>query len=229
VMQRTVEKSKLPLRDAVELDKEGKKMEAVAKYVEGISLLMEAMAYAVSLREKDALKNTISKYMVRAETLKGQAKLKVDSLEQRHIKEGTTGHGYDKIFAKCIDDTLSEVNVEDAYIIAHHQILNFVRFCEFCVLHARNLRRIRLRTQRDGQNEEALAELGRSLSSRGIELIVVFDHLIHDREIRFDNGWIVKIGRGLDYFHNPGRYGLGAGDLNLRRCHETNVDIFRMR
>ncbi|VDM38819.1 unnamed protein product [Toxocara canis] len=215
-MQAIIERSKPLLRDAVALDKDDKKVEAVGKYVEGVS-------------EKDTLKATIMKYMARAETLKGQARVKVISLEQRHIKDGTIGHGYDKIFAKCMDDCLTEVIVEDAYIIAHHQILNFVRFCEYCVLNARNLRRISLRTQREGNNEEAVGELGRSLSMRHITLTVVFDSSIHDREIRFNNGWIVKIGRGLNYFRNPGKYGLGAGDLNLRQCYETNVDIFRMQ
>jgi ATP-dependent Lon protease len=27
---------------------------------------------------------------------------------------------------------------------------------------------------------------------------------IHDREIRLDNGWIIKIGRGLDFYQKPG-------------------------
>ncbi|VDK54922.1 unnamed protein product [Anisakis simplex] len=229
-MERYIERGKKPLREAVELDKDDKKMEAVQKYVEGIAVLMEAMSCdEVTQHQRDSLKNQISKYMSRAEFLKGQAKIKVDSLEQRRIKKGTTGHGYDKIFSKCMDDSLTEVSIDDAYIIAHHQIVNFVRFCEYCLLNAPNLHCIKLRTQRDSNNEEGLNELRHSLSEHNIRLTIIFDGNIHDREIRFNNGWIVKIGRGLDYFQNPGRYGIGTGDLNLRRCHETTVDIFRMR
>lgn len=44
---------------------------------------------------------------------------------------------------------------------------------------------------------------------------------------RLSNGWIIKIGRGLDYFKAPnGKFVLGACDLELRPCLETIIDIF---
>ena len=44
---------------------------------------------------------------------------------------------------------------------------------------------------------------------------------------RLSNGWVIKIGRGLDYFKAPeGKFVLGACDLELRPCLETIVDIF---
>lgn len=44
---------------------------------------------------------------------------------------------------------------------------------------------------------------------------------------RLSNGWIIKIGRGLDYFKAPnGKFVLGACDLELRPCSETTIDIF---
>lgn len=75
---------------------------------------------------------------------------------------------------------------------------------------------------------------------------------------RFDNGWIIKIGRGLDYFKKPkvrlqlhilsnhlffcylwmlssdccvqqGRFSIGYCDYDLRHCHETSVDIFHTK
>jgi ATP-dependent Lon protease len=50
---------------------------------------------------------------------------------------------------------------------------------------------------------------------------------LHDREVRLDNGWTVKIGRGLDFYQKPeGWYAVGAIDLSLRRCLETKVDVF---
>jgi ATP-dependent Lon protease len=65
-----------------------------------------------------------------------------------------------------------------------------------------------------------------------LEADVVFDvelkPNLHDREIRFDNGWVVKIGRGLDFYQKPNSYfELGALDLNLRKCLETKVDIYK--
>ena len=29
---------------------------------------------------------------------------------------------------------------------------------------------------------------------------------MHDREIRIDNGWVVKIGRGLDFYQKSGSW-----------------------
>lgn len=44
---------------------------------------------------------------------------------------------------------------------------------------------------------------------------------------RLSNGWVIKIGRGLDYFKAPeGKFVLGSCDLELRPCLETTVDIF---
>ena len=61
---------------------------------------------------------------------------------------------------------------------------------------------------------------------------------------RLDNGWIIKIGRGLDFYKAPesesmqtfnktsfsgylkGKLSIGYYDLDLRPCHQTTIDIF---
>ncbi len=44
---------------------------------------------------------------------------------------------------------------------------------------------------------------------------------------RFNNGWVIKIGRGLDYFKKaPSKFCLGYTDYGLRPCFATTVDIF---
>ena len=44
---------------------------------------------------------------------------------------------------------------------------------------------------------------------------------------RLSNGWIIKIGRGLDmYKATEGKFVIGFCDFDLRRCHETTVDVF---
>ena len=51
---------------------------------------------------------------------------------------------------------------------------------------------------------------------------------MHDREIRIDNGWSIKIGRGLYFFQKPDSwFGMGANDISLGRCLETKVDAFK--
>jgi ATP-dependent Lon protease len=43
---------------------------------------------------------------------------------------------------------------------------------------------------------EKLEELKQSLLEQDVELEVKLNPNIHDREIRLDNGWVIKIGRG---------------------------------
>ena len=47
---------------------------------------------------------------------------------------------------------------------------------------------------------------------------------------RFNNGWIIKIGRGLDYFKaTPTKFCLGFCDFDLRQCHKTTIDIMHRK
>ncbi len=50
---------------------------------------------------------------------------------------------------------------------------------------------------------EKLEELKQSLLELDVELEVKLNPNIHDREIRIDNGWVIKIGRGLDFYQKP--------------------------
>jgi ATP-dependent Lon protease len=75
---------------------------------------------------------------------------------------------------------------------------------------------------------EKFEELKQSLLEVDIELDVKLNPNLHDREIRIDNGWTVKIGRGLDFYQKPASwFEVGAHDMSLRKCLETKVDIFR--
>lgn len=61
-------------------------------------------------------------------------------------------------------------------------------------------------------------------------MLVAWDQRLHDREIRIDNGWVVKIGRGLDIYQRPlSKFEIGSSDLLLRKCLETKVDIYRRK
>jgi ATP-dependent Lon protease len=93
-------------------------------------------------------------------------------------------------------------------------------------------KRIRLVTNFDDETEkqEALSKLaivGESLKQYDVELTVEINAHLHDREIRFSNGWTVKIGRGFDIYQRPDDwFNIGANDLDLRPCLETTVDIY---
>ncbi len=154
-------------------------------------------------------------------------------LKEQHftILYDDTGYSYESIIGPYLQGAKSVV-IEDPYIRLQHQIQNFVRFCE-TVLKAGTVKRINLITGYDDRTQladiaEKLDELKQSLLELDVELEVKLNPNMHDREIRIDNGWVIKIGRGLDFFQKPGGwFEVGANDLSLRKCLETKVDIFR--
>jgi ATP-dependent Lon protease len=154
-------------------------------------------------------------------------------LREQHftILYGDTGYSYESIMGPYLQGA-KEVVIEDPYIRLQHQIHNFVRFCE-TVLKTGTVKKIGLITGYDDNTQLAdiapkLDELKQSLLELDVGLEVKLNPNIHDREIRLDNGWIIKIGRGLDFYQKPGGwFEIGSNDLSLRKCLETKVDIFR--
>lgn len=155
-------------------------------------------------------------------------------LAEQHftILYGDTGHSYETIIGPYLRGA-KEVTIEDPYIRMPHQIQNFVRFCETC-LKAGSIRTINLVSSYDstaelGEFSEKMEDLKQSLVEADVVLNIAINPNLHDREIRIDNGWHIKIGRGLDFYQKPGSwFEVGANDLTLRKCLETKVDIFRV-
>lgn len=156
----------------------------------------------------------------------------VEPREQHfNILYDDTGHTYESIMGPYLQGATAVI-IEDPYIRLQHQIHNFVRFCEF-LLKSGTIKHITLTTSYDDNAQlkdfaEKLDDLKQSLLELDVVLEVQLNPNLHDREIRLDNGWIIKIGRGLDFYQKPGSwYEVGANDLSLRKCLETKVDIFR--
>lgn len=147
------------------------------------------------------------------------------------ILYGDIGYSYESIVGFYLN-AVKEVVVEDPYIRASHQIQNFVRFCE-TLLKAPTIKKITLVTTSESKfqqddTQDKLEQLRQSLLEMDIVLEITFNPNLHDREIRLDNGWIIKIGRGLDFYQKPGSwYEVGSNDLSMRKCLETKVDIFK--
>lgn len=157
-----------------------------------------------------------------------------DTLVEKHftILYGDTGHTYESIFGPYMRGA-KRVVLEEPYIRQNHQIQNFVRFCE-TALKAETIRAIELIIGYDEKTDMQdialkLEDLKQSLLEADVELDVKINKNLHDREVRLDNGWTVKIGRGLDFYQPPQSwFEIGASDLSLRKCLETKVDIFRV-
>ena len=159
----------------------------------------------------------------------------IPEVREQHftIMYGDTGHSYESIIGPYLSGARSVV-IEDPYIRLQHQIQNFVRFCE-TLLHSGTVKRIDLVTGYDDRTQlaeiqEKLDDLKQSLLEADVVLDVKLNSNMHDREIRLDNGWIIKIGRGLDFYQRPSSwFEVGANDLSLRKCLETKVDIYKVQ
>uniref|UniRef100_A0A8C0YPF7 MIT, microtubule interacting and transport, domain containing 1 n=1 Tax=Cyprinus carpio carpio TaxID=630221 RepID=A0A8C0YPF7_CYPCA len=162
--------------------------------------------------------------------------------EEIKIADSSTGFSYESLLKPYIRDGLTEVWVQDPYVRHVHQLYHFLRFCEMLLKCQCKVKTIHLLTSGRGkdssaQQTTALAEIKQSLQSQNVCLDVQYSSTIHDREIRFNNGWIIKISGGLDYFkkpkvppkHFPPLFFVGYCDYDLRECHETTVDIFHTK
>jgi ATP-dependent Lon protease len=160
--------------------------------------------------------------------------LKESELSEKHytIFYGDTGYSYETIFGPYFTGAKS-IEIEDPYIRMPHQIQNLVRFCEV-IIKLSGIKRIELISGYDDETqkleiEQKLGDLKQSLLEVDIVFDFDFNPNIHDREIRLDNGWVVKIGRGLDFYQKPQSWNeIGANDLSLRKCLETKVDIYKV-
>ncbi|KAF9818235.1 hypothetical protein SFRURICE_003976 [Spodoptera frugiperda] len=211
---------------AVNILKRGVELDTKKRYT-------EALVCENDDSSKAYLRKKVEEYMNRAETIKKlvlQQKEAGQFHEQVHIENNSTGHSYKTLFGRFLDDDVNYVSIEDPYIRTFHQCQNFLRLCELLVRSCRNLQLIELITSQDnktaGDQREWFTNLSNDLSKYKIKLIVKFSETLHDRQITLSSGWIIKIGRGLDYFKAPeNKFCLGVYDLDLRMCHETTVDI----
>ena len=157
----------------------------------------------------------------------------IPELKEQHytITYDSTGHSYETIIVPYLAGAKSVV-IEDPYIRATHQVQNFIRFCE-AILKQPTVKKIQLITSYDENTNvqelaERLQDVKQSLLELDVELDIKVNENLHDREIRIDNGWTVKIGRGLDFFQKPDTwFSVGMNDLALRKCLETKVDIYK--
>ncbi|ESO88500.1 hypothetical protein LOTGIDRAFT_219231 [Lottia gigantea] len=223
------------LTRAVELDSNKRYEEAVTCYQEGLQLLLEVLKGTKDESKKHRFRDKIQEYMSRAEELKTLVKQEKEDgkyHEQIHIDNGSKGNSYEKLFSRFFDNNVTSVEIEDPYIRSTHQIYNLLRFCELVVKLKCPVRTITLTTSRDEntqKQEQNLGQVKNGLQHHGIELIIQYSTTLHDREIRLDTGWVIKIGRGLDIYKGVDKFAVGFCDFDLRPCHETTIDVFHRK
>ena len=137
------------LKRAVDLDNQEKYSEALVCYQEGIDILFNSVKKSTDDKFKANARQRLTEYMNRAEELKNfvESQKQVGKYHEKiEIKAGQRGNSYSRLFSKFIDDKLTSVRIEDAYIRNHHQLLNLLRFCELLVKKGKNLKIIHLIT-----------------------------------------------------------------------------------
>ncbi|XP_065051103.1 MIT domain-containing protein 1-like [Rhopilema esculentum] len=223
------------LKRAVELDNEEKYSEALVCYQEGIDILFTSVKQSADDKFKANARLRLNEYMNRAEQLKefvSNQKEVGKYHEKIELEAGQRGCSYSRLFSKYIDEKLTTVRIQDPYIRTHHQIMNLLRFCELLIKKAKNLNCIKLITtaadfDHAAQQFEKLEQLQKSLKDLKVNFDFEMLETLHDREIELDNGWVIKIGRGLDYFRAPlSKFAIGSWDFDLRECLKTTIDIY---
>lgn len=221
------------IKRGVDLDTKKRYTEALVCYQEGLQILVDKIKSENDESVRSYLRKKVEEYMNRAEAIKKlvlQQKEAGQFHEQVHIENNSTGHSYKTLFGRFLDDEVHYVVVEDPYIRSFHQCQNFLRLCELLVRSCSNLRHIELLTSKDSKSEtdqrQWFSNLANDLLRYRVKLIVKYSETLHDRQITLSSGWIIKIGRGLDFFKAPeNKFCLGMYDMDLRQCYETTVDI----
>ncbi|XP_011501984.1 PREDICTED: MIT domain-containing protein 1-like [Ceratosolen solmsi marchali] len=222
------------IQRAIDKEKKEQYTMALVLYQEGLQMLIDAIKELKDPVRKVSFQNNAKEYMERAERVKALIeKKKLSGKYREHIKieSNATGYGYSSVFGRFLDGRVTQICVEEPYIRTYHQCQNFLRFCELAVQKCQSLSKISLTTtsekNKKSEQLEWLEQLKTSLADHLVTLDVQFSETLHDRQISLNNGWIIKIGRGLDYFKPPfSKFVLGYFDLELRPCLETKVDIF---
>lgn len=221
------------LKRGVELDTKKRYTEALVCYQEGLQILVDKIKGQHDDATRAYLRKKVEEYMNRAESIKKlvlKQKEEGKFHEQIHIENNSTGHSYKTLLGRFLDEDVQFVVVEDPYIRNFHQCQNFLRLCELLTKSCSNLAQIELITSKDGKSEgeqrQWFSNLTDDLFKYKIRLLVKYSETLHDRQIILSSGWIIKIGRGLDFYKAPDhKFCLGMYDLDMRPCHETTVDI----
>jgi len=158
--------------------------------------------------------------------------------ELKPVQVGLNDMGvtFSRIFKTCVDDSVTEIEITDPYVRnVNQQTLLFI-ICMLFGNRCRNLREIRIRTVK--QNDRAhfdslMRHAGISTcenpTNPRVKLIVeqfAKNEELHYREVRFNNGWVVEMDRGLDiykdsYVMNPIK--ISFPDMTSHPCRAFKV------
>jgi hypothetical protein len=138
-----------------------------------------------------------------------------DETNKIKISNNDKNRDFLTVFKKCFTPKCTIITIQDAYFISPGQCKNLKEFCKISIQNCKNLKQINIITTKTHNiNLNKLKKINKK-----IKIIISINDLMHDRVIKFNNGYKILLGRGLDYFKHS------ESDYPNRSCKETNIII----
>ena len=149
---------------------------------------------------------------------------------KRHtLVNGEKGWPLTRIFAREYLAGASELWLIDPYLALRHQRRNLTEFV-IAVIAASKPKTLHIITREviDGSSDADKAYYDilerNAFEEAGLRIVCSLDSGIHDRFLVLNNGFVFKLGRGLDIYKPVA--GLASRDSGLRQVRSCEIDIF---
>ena len=148
---------------------------------------------------------------------------------KRHtLTNGAKGWPFTRIFAREYLAGASEIWLIDPYLSLRHQRRNLLECVMVLITHSKpkTLHIITRETNDPADGDQGFYDsLDRdAFEKAGVKITYTLDAEIHDRFLVLDNGFVFKLGRGIDIYKPVA--GLASRDPGLRQARPCEIDIF---
>lgn len=150
------------------------------------------------------------------------------------IRDNQKGISFKKLFGDYLKGA-TEITLTDPYLRLPHQFRNLMEFCAVIIQNKRKEEEVKLHVVSWNDLEHTplsidnFDEIAESLRDSGLELTYEFDDL-HDRNIVANNGWKIKLGRGLDIFEKPAfRFDISEVMQEQRQCRNCEITYLKVK
>jgi predicted GTPase len=145
------------------------------------------------------------------------------------LRNGEKGWSFSRFFSAELLRGAVEIWLVDPYLAQRHQRRNLLEFLETVTTAAKpkviHIVTRELSKAENGTDQRYYNELDRKFFERaGAKISYTHDENIHDRFVVLDNGYVFKLGRGLDIYKPVA--GLAGGASVLRQTRTCEIDVF---
>jgi hypothetical protein len=153
-------------------------------------------------------------------------------VERHNLQNGAKGWPWSRIFTPQYLRGASQSWLIDPYLVTRHQRRNLSEFV-MVLLEGAKLKTLNVITREVGDSspdadKDYYDALDRdAFEKAGMRVVHRTDPDIHDRSFTLDNGFVFKLGRGLDIYKPVA--GLAARDSSLRQVRLCEIDGFETR